>query len=315
MGLQIPPTVLQLPTVYPEGRGNEGRKRTYKTFQQMTELNTESEKQISLREVIHIFREKPVWTMPLLATISINIAFALYVAELYKTNFGGGVSTAFFSLWFFSSSLILACVVLLQMMKQVETEDNENLVQALWKLLNVRTIIFLLLSLVWVIVSITLLIFDALFRNIYRDSEDLDFTLKVTAINIANGLSSISDLPTRFRIRAIKQILFMILPVFIWEEKSLFTSYKRSKFIVRKQTTETILNPDITSKMLFYALAPSLGLIVLKIKYKLVVSAWSGWLSLIYAIILACFIFYADHILVFDKYMRFSEENPETSGS
>ncbi|WP_243346624.1 hypothetical protein [Parabacteroides sp. FAFU027] len=281
----------------------------------MTEINTRSGKPISLREVILIFREKPVWTIPLLAIIAINIAFALSTADLYETNIEGSITTAFFSLWFFSTSLILACVVLLQMMKQDKTEENENLVQALWRLLNVRTILFLLLSLGWVIISIPLLIFDFLFSNTYSKTEDLDFTLKVTAINVANGLSSISDLPLRLKIRAIRQIQFMILPVLIWEEKGLFTSYKRSKFIVRKQISETILNPDITYRMLFYALAPSLGLVVLTIKYKLVISTLSGWLSLIYAVILVCFMFYADHILVFDKYMRFTEENPRTSNT
>lgn len=270
-----------------------------------------TEKLTELSDVINIFKEKPVWILPLLATITINIIIILYVAELYQNNIEGIISTIFLLLWFLSTSLIYACVVLLNAMKQYKIEENVDLIQTLWRLLNLKTILFVFLSLVWVIVGVILLIFELLFTNTSRKLEDLDFTLKVTAVNVSNGLSSIWALPLRFRLKATRQILFMILPVLIWEEKGLFKSYKRSKYIIQKQIAETIINPDATSKVGFIILVPMLGLIILKLKNNFEISAWYGWIALIYVVLLGSSMFYVDNIFMTDKYLRFSNQNFE----
>jgi len=268
----------------------------------ITENKSDYRKLTTFGEVINIFKQQPEWILPLIVVWCINIIVVLY-------------SPGFKTVCVFSVSLVYACAALLEMMKQYTSQEKVNFVRALWEILISRVISLLLLSFVWIVFGTILIVFDLLFNQLFsnakRNIEDLDFTLKVTAVNIVNGQSSIRALPSRFRYRAIRQTLFMILTVLIWERTGIITSYKRSKFIIRKQVNEIILNPDFISKAGFYVFVPLLGLLFMKIKGIYEIATSFSLFVMLYVVLASSFVLYVNYLQVTDKYIQFLERNSE----
>jgi len=268
----------------------------------ITENKSDYRKLTTFGEVINIFRQQPEWILPLIVVWCVNIIVVLY-------------SPGFKTVCVFSVSLVYACAALLDMIKHYTSQEKVNFVRTLWEILISRVISLLLLSFVWIAFGTILIIFDLLFNQLFsnakRNIEDLDLTLKVIAVNIVNGQSSIRALPSRFRYRAIRQILFMILPVLIWERTGLISGYQRSKFIVRKQITEIIINPDFISKAGFFVFVPLLGLLFLKIKGIYEISTSFGLFATIYVVLASSFMLYVNYLQVTDSYIQFLERNSE----
>jgi hypothetical protein len=199
---------------------------------------------VLVKESIKIVRTYPALIVPLFVTWSF---IALCVLVVRYTNTSSIVTlAAFFAVIY---SLVLSCLLLLELMQQIETGSKLSLTQAIGSVIGKNALKAVPIALVWAVLWFILLLLTPKKRK-----EDTQASLNDAAATLS-GANSPFGLGLELLKKLLRMFFFLTLPAIAWEGKGPIGGFKRAfravSFYVRSNSSRRYLNGLTFNPILF----------------------------------------------------------------
>ena len=187
---------------------------------------------------IRVFGKYPLFIVPLVLSWCVYAPIVLWMQFFapWATYSGGQVLLiVFLVLWAFALSLSLSCAWLLELLQQVESGKEPALGPAWQEVLGRDLKAILPLSLVRAVLWFILTLIEAIFsRRKNSDSGDFNAESAARALGDDGSPFSWARLGFRYAEKALRMVMFLILPAITWEDKGLTDATKRGFKVLRK---------------------------------------------------------------------------------
>jgi hypothetical protein len=190
---------------------------------------------VLVKESIKIVQTYPVLIVPLFVTW---IFMALCVLIVRYTNTSSIVTlAAFFAVIY---SLVLSCLLLLELMQQIETGSKLSLTQAIGGVIGKNALKAVPIALVWAVLWFILLLLTPKKRK-----EDTQASLNDAAATLS-GANSPFGLGLELLKKLLRMFFFLTLPAIAWEGKGPIGGFKRAFIVVKKHPVQFLSTYALT---------------------------------------------------------------------
>jgi hypothetical protein len=191
---------------------------------------------------IAAFRKYPCLVLPILIVWLVYAPSVLYVKFYFHWNRHSTLDLlvfAFFFIAFLSLLILIACDVLLELIKQME-EDTPSLRSAVAATFRKDLINILPLAMTWAFIWFALLLLEALLSR--RDDDDSDDP-QLSAQSAAEAIADFgSFLLSRAFIQAlekgVRMVVFLILPAIAWEDMNFVEAAQKGLIVLKTHLGE-----------------------------------------------------------------------------
>ena len=181
------------------------------------------------RFVVHAvaaFRQYPFLVLPILIVWLVYAPSVLYLRFYFRWDrYGTGESLvmAFFFVYVLSFMTLIACDVLLRMIKQME-EGGPSLMRAVSDAFRQDLVDILMLAMVWAFVWFALTVLEALLSKRDEDNSgdpELDAQSAAEAIAGFDGAFSLNRAFLEALKKGVRMVVFLMLPAIAWDNMNL----------------------------------------------------------------------------------------------
>ncbi len=197
------------------------------------------------KESFKVFARYPVMIFPLLLVWCVYAPVILYLRygikwKLLSDGEAIFILTAF--IFGFTFLLAVSCSILLELIEQIETGKNPDLIKAVFDTMAFNLIKMIPIIIIWTIIWLILSIIEAILRRRKRsyDDDDESMTARGAAETLA-GHSENFSLSSAFidaLKKGVRMIVFLILPGIAWENLSCYSAVKKGFTIFRQHLYE-----------------------------------------------------------------------------
>ncbi|MEK7502489.1 MAG: hypothetical protein AAB609_03100 [Patescibacteria group bacterium] len=196
-----------------------------------------------IKESIKVFNNHPKFIVPLLITWVIYTPMVLYLK--YGLNWDAYTTSQVLVIVFgviliFAFLLAFSCSMLLELIQQLETGEQMNLLKAFANTVGKNIIKILPLVLVWAVIWFVLTVLQALLSK-KRSSEKESFTAENAAKTLA-GYQSFSISRAFFEAlrKGVRMVMFLILPAIAWENLGFWKATKKGIAVFKAHLSEFV---------------------------------------------------------------------------
>lgn len=180
----------------------------------------------------------------------------------------------------FSLIIGVSCLVLLELIEQIENGEDVSILNAFWHVMKSGFIRALPILLVWAILWFVIHVIQAFFRRRNSSGDDEDFSARNAARTLA-GMDSDWSLSSAFfeaLKKGIRMIVFLILPAIAWEEMSPISATKKGLNILKSHITEFSTGFVLSEAASVFAFLPAAILFFVTDKFDIVLpdGVWLG---------------------------------------
>jgi hypothetical protein len=205
----------------------------------------------------------------------------------------------------FSLIIGTSCLVLLELIEQIENGENVSILSAFWNVIKSDFLRALPILLVWAILWFILHVIQALFRRRSSSSKDEDFTAQNAARTLAGMDSSFSLSGAFFEPlkKGLRMIVFLILPAIAWEELSPIAATKKGLSILRAHVAAFATGFVLSEATSTFVFLPAFIVILLSQKFDVVFpeAVWLG--MIIYCAFAWSFSLYIEQMFAAELYL------------
>lgn len=185
-----------------------------------------------------VFGKYPLFIVPLFIVWIIYATIIIYFKFFFNwdnLSINMSILVVFLIIFCFTLLISFSCLVVLELIQQIETGNNLNLLTAFSETIKKDFIKIIPLALIWAVIWFILTIVEAILRKKKKSDTENDFTAR----NVASTLSGEDEFSwSGFSIdllqKGIRMIIFLILPAIAWEDMGFFKSIKRGFSVLRK---------------------------------------------------------------------------------
>ena len=188
------------------------------------------------------FQQYPYFILPILSVWLIYAPSVLYFRfyfNWHRHGVGDSLVIAFFIIAFFSLCILLACNVLLELIKQLD-DDAPSLTGAIGATFRKDLLNILPLALAWAFIWFALTLLEALLsREDDEDGGDAQLDAQSAAEAIANfGTFSLSAAFLAALQKGVRMVVFLILPAIAWEDMNFVDASKKGLAVLKAHLGE-----------------------------------------------------------------------------
>ena len=189
------------------------------------------------------FQQYPILVLPILIVWLVYAPSILYLQFHFRWNqhsTGDALLIVFAFIAAFSLMILVACDVLLQLIKQME-EGSPSLMRALSSTLRQDLASILPLALAWAVIWFALTLLDAvLFRRNEDDTGDPELDAQSAAEAIAgfDGSFSLNRTLLQALQKGIRMVVFLILPAIAWDNRTVAQATERGLAVLKTHLGE-----------------------------------------------------------------------------
>jgi hypothetical protein len=203
----------------------------------------------------------------------------------------------------FSMIIGVSCLVLLELIEQIENDQSVSVLRAFWHVLKNDFLRALPILLVWAVLWFILHVIQAIFRR--RNSSDEDFTAENAARTLA-GIDSKFSLSGAFfesLKKGLRMVVFLILPAVAWEELSPISATKKGLSILKSHISEFAAGFVLSEAVSVFAFLPAFIVFFVTDKFNLTLpdGVWFG--IIIYCALAWSFSFYIEQMFAAELYL------------
>ena len=205
---------------------------------------------------IAAFQKYPSLVLPILIVWLVYAPSVLYVKFYFHWNRHSTLDLlvfAFFFIAFLSLLILIACDVLLELIKQME-EDTPSLRSAVAATFRKDLINILPLAMTWAFIWFALLLLEALLsRRDDDDSDDPQLSAQSAAEAIADfGSFSLSRAFIQALEKGVRMVVFLILPAIAWEDMNFVEAAQKGLIVLKTHLGEFArgyaVRPDVRGR-------------------------------------------------------------------
>ena len=188
------------------------------------------------------FRQYPILLLPIFLVWLVYAPLIIYFKwhfnwELYNSK--AQFAILFLIIYFLAFILSISCSILLELIQQKETGKKFNLLKATLTTFSHNVLHLIILSLVWSIFWFLLVVLKVLTKNKNRGTDEENAENVARTLSGSNDSSGLSFSIDAF-LKAIRMVVFLIIPAFAWESKDITQSFSRGFEILRDRKAEFI---------------------------------------------------------------------------
>lgn len=260
-----------------------------------------------MSHAIRVLFAYPILLVPILFCWLVYGPLVLYLAYLHpwdSLSFGGVVWSVFGPVILLPFVLTFSCHVLLEMIQQIETDQDVDLMHAAKDAANRNMVKSLPIVLIWSVLWLILTILDLIISGKDVDSPNT-LTLGNTARTLSGDASGLMLSRSFFRLlnKAVRMAMYLTLSSIAWEDTGPHEAIKRGFSALRKHTAE-FATGFVSSELIATVVFLPVGVFILSVVFFEIVVSTPAWVILIVYIAIAwSFSLYIEQMLAAGLYL------------
>lgn len=188
-----------------------------------------------LRDSVTVFKIHPILALPIAVVAIIQSAVVVYYKyylDIDTLSTEAVLGVLFGIVFFFTFSLTVACSLLVELIKHIETNQKTSLANALFKtLLNIKRLG--IISFVWAIIDFILLIIQALLSRDREDPSDPSSKNIAATLSGQGASMSIWQYGIQLLRKKLRMVAFLTIPAVSWDDLNAKQAIDKSFHVVR----------------------------------------------------------------------------------
>ena len=239
-----------------------------------------------IKESFKAFGKYPSLVIPLLvcwaiyAPIIVHLKF-FFVWDNYSTS--QQLAIVFFVILIFSFILSVSCLILLELIQQIETGNRLNIFTATFSSIP-NVVKSLPVTVAWAVIWFVITVIEMLLRRRRDDDdEDMDFNAENVAKTVA-GFEEFSLSAAFFEAlrKGVRMIAFLIYPAIAWEKNGFSKSVKKGLAVAKTHKAEFVTGFVLTDLAAAVVFLPPAILFILSGKFHIEFPEWVWFTTIIY---------------------------------
>ena len=239
-----------------------------------------------IKESIKTFGKYPSLIIPLLVCWAIYAPMIVHLKFFFPwDNYSTGqqLAVVFFVILIFSFILSISCLILLELIQQIETGENLNIFTATFS--SIPNIVKSLpVTVAWAVIWFVISVIEMLLRRRSDDDdEDMDFNAENAAKTVA-GFEEFSLSAAFFEAlrKGVRMIAFLIYPAIAWEKNGFSKSVIKGLAVAKTHKTEFIAGFVLTDLAAALVFLPPAILFILSGKFDVEFPDGVWFITIIY---------------------------------
>lgn len=240
----------------------------------------------TIKGALKIFKNHPIFLLPLFITwvfIACGIIYFKWFFNWETYNYTGQFIFAYLFYYLASLTILISCSILVELIEQDEKGAKISMSNAINQTFNNNIGHIIIIAFFWSIIWFLLVLLKIFFSKKDQNKDD-----EISAENIAKLLArndSFSWLNFTFDtlIQALRMIVFIIVPSFAWENRSLYSSFKRGVFIVGKRSSNFIKGFIVSAGVQLIVYLPISILFYIKSKSEIEINDIVWFICILYS--------------------------------
>lgn len=234
---------------------------------------------------ITVFRLYPKLSVPLLCCWLVYAPIVLYLKFFFPWDnfeFGAICLIVFLIILLFSFLFSCSCLVLLELLQQIESGKQAKLSSAFAEAMTKDLIKTLPITFVWAIIWFLLTLLQAIFSK-KRGGGDADLSAENAARTLA-GYKSISLSGAFFEAlkKGVRMVVFLILPAIAWEDQPPFQAVRKGFAVLKTHLAEFATGFALTELAAIVVFLPPGLLFMAADKFELTLPDLVWYLTILY---------------------------------
>ena len=205
----------------------------------------------------------------------------------------------------FSLIIGISCLILLELIEQIESDENVSILNAFWSVIKSDLLRALPILLVWAFLWFIIQIIQVFFRQRNSKSKDKEFSAQNAARTLA-GIDqgwSLSGAFFEALKKGLRMIVFLILPAIAWEELLPISATKKGLSILRARISEFAVGFVLSEAVAAFIFLP-VGIIVSFVdEFEIVLSSEIWFVIIIYCAFAWSFSLYIEQMFAAELYL------------
>lgn len=239
-----------------------------------------------IKESIKAFGKHPSLIIPLLVCWTIYAPAIVHLKFFFQwDNYSTGqqLLVVFLVILLFSFILSVSCLILLELIHQIETGESLNIFTATCT--SIPNIVKSLpVTVVWAVIWFVITVIEMFLRRRRdEDEEDMEFNAENVAKTVA-GFEEFSLSAAFFEAlrKGVRMIAFLIYPAIAWEKNGLSKSVKKGLAVAKTHKAEFVTGFVLTDLAAAVVFLPPAILFILSGKFHIEFPEWVWFTTIIY---------------------------------
>ena len=261
-----------------------------------------------IKQSLVLLGKRPILLVPLLLCWALYAPIVLYFQfffnwSQYPTSLV--LLIVFGIITIFSLIIGISCLILLELIEQIESDENVSILNAFWSVVKSDLLRALPILLVWAFLWFIIQIIQVFFRQRNSNSKDKEFSAQNAARTLA-GMDrgwSLSGAFFEALKKGLRMIVFLILPAIAWEELLPISATKKGLSILKAHISEFATGFVLSEAVAAFIFLP-VGIIVSFVdEFEIVLSSGIWFGIIIYCAFAWSFSLYIEQMFAAELYL------------
>lgn len=239
-----------------------------------------------IKESIGAFIKYPSLIVPLLVCWAIYAPIVVYLKFFFQWDnyeLSGQLFILFTVILIFSLILSISCLMLLELVRQIETGSKLNIFSAASSTIP-NTVKALPITIAWAAIWFVITVIEMLLR---RRSDDDDEDAEFNAENVAKTVAGFEEFSLSAAFfealrKGVRMIAFLIYPAIAWEKKDVSSSVKKGMAVAKTHKAEFATGFVLTDLAAAVVFLPPAIIFILSGKFDVEFPEWVWFATIIY---------------------------------
>jgi hypothetical protein len=239
-----------------------------------------------IKTSIGAFVKHPSLIAPLLACWAIYAPMVVYLKFFFQWDYyelSGQLFVLFIVIFIFSFILSVSCIMLLELVRQIETGSKPHILAAALSTIP-NTVKALPITITWAAIWFVITVIEMLLR---QRCDDEDENAEFNAENVAKTIAGFEDFSLSAAFfegirKGVRMIAFLIYPAIVWERKDVSSSVKKGLAVAKTHKAEFATGFVLTDLAAAVVFLPPAILFILSGKFDVEFPDWVWFTTTIY---------------------------------